>query len=141
MRGPVAGPRRTALRPRTGVVGSGSSGDRTHPSAEGFTVAGQRRNLTGFAGLPAARARGPGTVEPTEARAAVKAAWMISYRERFARLWHTEVVHLLPADRADHRIIDSERVCQAIAALGDPGDSGSARSSSPCSPTRPGSPC
>jgi ArsR family transcriptional regulator, lead/cadmium/zinc/bismuth-responsive transcriptional repressor len=30
-------------------------------------------------------------------------------------------VHLLPAERADHRIIDSERVCQAIEALGDPG--------------------
>jgi DNA-binding transcriptional ArsR family regulator len=29
-------------------------------------------------------------------------------------------VHLLPADRADHRIIDSERICEAIAALGDP---------------------
>jgi DNA-binding transcriptional ArsR family regulator len=30
-------------------------------------------------------------------------------------------VHLLPADRADCRVIDEERVCQAIAALGDPG--------------------
>jgi DNA-binding transcriptional ArsR family regulator len=30
-------------------------------------------------------------------------------------------MHLVPADRADHRIIDAERVCQAIAALGDPG--------------------
>ena len=30
-------------------------------------------------------------------------------------------MHLLPAERADHRIIDSERVCDAIAALGDPG--------------------
>ena len=30
-------------------------------------------------------------------------------------------MHLLPADRADHRVIDAERVCQAIAALGDPG--------------------
>lgn len=30
------------------------------------------------------------------------------------------MVHLLPADRADHRVIDEERVCQAIAALGDP---------------------
>jgi DNA-binding transcriptional ArsR family regulator len=26
-------------------------------------------------------------------------------------------MHLLPADRADHRVIDGERVCQAIAAL------------------------
>jgi DNA-binding transcriptional ArsR family regulator len=29
-------------------------------------------------------------------------------------------VHLLSADHADHRVIDGERVCQAIAALGDP---------------------
>jgi ArsR family transcriptional regulator, lead/cadmium/zinc/bismuth-responsive transcriptional repressor len=29
-------------------------------------------------------------------------------------------VHLLPADRADHRVIDAERVCEAIVALGDP---------------------
>jgi ArsR family transcriptional regulator, lead/cadmium/zinc/bismuth-responsive transcriptional repressor len=29
-------------------------------------------------------------------------------------------VHLLPADRAGLRVIDSERVCDAIAALGDP---------------------
>jgi ArsR family transcriptional regulator, lead/cadmium/zinc/bismuth-responsive transcriptional repressor len=29
-------------------------------------------------------------------------------------------MHLLPADRDDHRIIDSERVCRAIASLGDP---------------------
>jgi DNA-binding transcriptional ArsR family regulator len=30
-------------------------------------------------------------------------------------------VHLLPAERSGHRVIDSERVCQAIAALGPPG--------------------
>lgn len=30
-------------------------------------------------------------------------------------------VHLLPAERADRRIIDGERVCQAIAALDDAG--------------------
>jgi ArsR family transcriptional regulator, lead/cadmium/zinc/bismuth-responsive transcriptional repressor len=29
-------------------------------------------------------------------------------------------VHLLPAERSDHRVIDGERVCQAIAALDDP---------------------
>jgi ArsR family transcriptional regulator, lead/cadmium/zinc/bismuth-responsive transcriptional repressor len=28
-------------------------------------------------------------------------------------------VHLLPAERSDHRVIDGERVCQAIAALDD----------------------
>jgi len=31
------------------------------------------------------------------------------------------VVHLLPAVRAGHRVTDAERVCRAIAALGDPG--------------------
>ena len=30
-------------------------------------------------------------------------------------------MHLVPADRADHRIIDSHRACEAIAALGDSG--------------------
>jgi ArsR family transcriptional regulator, lead/cadmium/zinc/bismuth-responsive transcriptional repressor len=29
-------------------------------------------------------------------------------------------MHLLPAERADHRVIDEERVCHAIAAAGDP---------------------
>jgi ArsR family transcriptional regulator, lead/cadmium/zinc/bismuth-responsive transcriptional repressor len=29
-------------------------------------------------------------------------------------------MHLLPAERADHRVIDGERVCQAIAALDSP---------------------
>jgi ArsR family transcriptional regulator, lead/cadmium/zinc/bismuth-responsive transcriptional repressor len=29
-------------------------------------------------------------------------------------------MHLLPAERSGHRVIDGERVCQAIAALGDP---------------------
>jgi len=29
-------------------------------------------------------------------------------------------MHLIPADRADHRIIDGHRACEAIAALGDP---------------------
>jgi ArsR family transcriptional regulator, lead/cadmium/zinc/bismuth-responsive transcriptional repressor len=31
-------------------------------------------------------------------------------------------VHLLPADRADQRIIDGERVCEAIAALDEPAE-------------------
>jgi ArsR family transcriptional regulator, lead/cadmium/zinc/bismuth-responsive transcriptional repressor len=30
-------------------------------------------------------------------------------------------MHLVPADRADHRTIDEHRACEAIAALGDPG--------------------
>lgn len=35
-------------------------------------------------------------------------------------LWQTSGVHLLPAERAGHRVIDAERICQAIAALGEP---------------------
>ncbi len=31
-------------------------------------------------------------------------------------------MHLLPAERSGHRVIDAERVCQAIAALGRPGE-------------------
>ena len=30
------------------------------------------------------------------------------------------MVHLLPAERSDHRVIDGERICQAIAALDRP---------------------
>jgi DNA-binding transcriptional ArsR family regulator len=33
-------------------------------------------------------------------------------------------VHLLPAERSGHRVIDGERVCQAIAALGRLGGQG-----------------
>jgi DNA-binding transcriptional ArsR family regulator len=40
---------------------------------------------------------------------------------RPAGLWDTEAVHLLPAERSGHRVIDGERVCQAIAALGGTG--------------------
>ncbi|MFC9327749.1 ArsR/SmtB family transcription factor [Kitasatospora sp. NPDC057015] len=29
-------------------------------------------------------------------------------------------MHLVPAERADHRTIDGHRVCEAIAAIGDP---------------------
>jgi ArsR family transcriptional regulator, lead/cadmium/zinc/bismuth-responsive transcriptional repressor len=36
-------------------------------------------------------------------------------------MWQTTGVHLLPADRQDRRVIDGERVCQAIAAIPDPG--------------------
>jgi ArsR family transcriptional regulator, lead/cadmium/zinc/bismuth-responsive transcriptional repressor len=31
-------------------------------------------------------------------------------------------MHLVPADRAGRRVIDDHRVCEAIAAIGDPGD-------------------
>jgi ArsR family transcriptional regulator, lead/cadmium/zinc/bismuth-responsive transcriptional repressor len=36
--------------------------------------------------------------------------------------WHSWGVHLLPAERSGHRVIDDERVCQAIEALGHGGD-------------------
>jgi len=32
-------------------------------------------------------------------------------------VWNPDAVHLLPADRSEHRVIDAERICQAIAAL------------------------
>jgi DNA-binding transcriptional ArsR family regulator len=35
-------------------------------------------------------------------------------------VWNPDAVHLLPADRSDHRVIDAERICQAIAALDPP---------------------
>lgn len=34
-------------------------------------------------------------------------------------MWNTGPMHLLPAERVGQRIVDSERVCQAIAALDD----------------------
>ncbi len=39
---------------------------------------------------------------------------------RYQWFWQNGAVHLLPADRAGRRVIDGERVCQAIEALGDP---------------------
>jgi len=36
------------------------------------------------------------------------------------RVWKAGAVHLLPAERSDHRVIDGERICQAIAALDSP---------------------
>jgi ArsR family transcriptional regulator, lead/cadmium/zinc/bismuth-responsive transcriptional repressor len=36
--------------------------------------------------------------------------------------WHSWGVHLLPAERSGHRVIDDERVCQAIEALGHGAD-------------------
>jgi ArsR family transcriptional regulator, lead/cadmium/zinc/bismuth-responsive transcriptional repressor len=36
--------------------------------------------------------------------------------------WHSWGVHLLPAERSGHRVIDHERVCQAIEALSHGGD-------------------
>jgi DNA-binding transcriptional ArsR family regulator len=49
-----------------------------------------------------------------------KAPFRCSSAVRCARLWNPDAVHLLPADRSDHRVIDAERICQAIAALDSP---------------------
>ena len=38
------------------------------------------------------------------------------------RLWQNHSMHLVPAERAGHAVIDGARVCDAIAALGEPGD-------------------
>jgi ArsR family transcriptional regulator, lead/cadmium/zinc/bismuth-responsive transcriptional repressor len=68
-----------------------------------------------FAELPAITADGAatyGTYKPR--RHAVKADQMSSYW-----LWQTVRVHLLPAERHGQRVIDGERVCQAIEAIGD----------------------
>jgi DNA-binding transcriptional ArsR family regulator len=35
----------------------------------------------------------------------------------FRKRWHSWHVHLLPAERSGHRVIDGERVCEAIAAI------------------------
>jgi ArsR family transcriptional regulator, lead/cadmium/zinc/bismuth-responsive transcriptional repressor len=34
--------------------------------------------------------------------------------------WHSWRVHLLSAERSGHRVIDAERVCEAIAAISGP---------------------
>ncbi len=47
----------------------------------------------------------------------VKVDQMISFQRQRAGLWNPDPVHLLPADRSDHRVSDAERICQAIAAL------------------------
>jgi DNA-binding transcriptional ArsR family regulator len=60
---------------------------------------------------------GPGCPHPSPLRA--QPGRGIGYA-RCARLWNPVAVHLLPADRSDHRVIDAERICQAIAALDSP---------------------
>jgi DNA-binding transcriptional ArsR family regulator len=50
----------------------------------------------------------------------VKDDQLISYSCRDAGIWHTVLMHLLPDERQGQRVIDAERVCQAIAAVGDP---------------------
>ena len=68
-----------------------------------------------FAELPAitaAEAVTHGTY--TQCQHAVKADQMINYV-----LWQTVRVHLLPAERRGQRVIDGERVCRAIEAIGD----------------------
>jgi ArsR family transcriptional regulator, lead/cadmium/zinc/bismuth-responsive transcriptional repressor len=60
--------------------------------------------------------RDPG--EQPEGGGAGAAPACVSWHAHHLRRWHSGHVHLLPAERAGHRVIDGERVCQAIAALG-----------------------
>ena len=48
---------------------------------------------------------------------AVTRATGVSWHADKTRRWHSWHVHLLPAELSDHRVIDGERVCQAIAAI------------------------
>jgi ArsR family transcriptional regulator, lead/cadmium/zinc/bismuth-responsive transcriptional repressor len=55
---------------------------------------------------------------PRAAASAITGARRVSWHADNIRRWHSWHVHLLPAERSGHRVIDGERVCQAIAALG-----------------------
>ena len=57
--------------------------------------------------------RGPGATAPARTEA-TRVSW---HADNTRRWWHSWHVHLLPAERSGHRVIDGERVCQAIAAL------------------------
>src|SRR6266699_2382196 len=114
----------SALRPRTGVRGQAGPGDRTRPLAGlhrcGTVPDSPDFRWPDFAGRAAAPG-GPGArLRYRPVLAVVKVDQMISFKRRCARLWNADAVHLLPADRSDHRVIDAERICQAIAALDSP---------------------
>ena len=51
----------------------------------------------------------------------VKTDQMISYQPMRGPAVRLPAMHLLPGERSDHRVIDGERVCEAIEALGEPG--------------------
>ena len=95
----------------------GCGGRRPDSSPErGFTVAGQRRAHTGLRChcTVAAHGRDAATIGLRAQRCQTCIAIEVC---RYGRLGH---MHLVPADRADHRSIDGHRACQAIGALGDP---------------------
>lgn len=52
-----------------------------------------------------------------ENRTSVKPDQLISC---LGHVWQTGGMHLIPAERAHRRIIDSDKVCDAIGSLGDP---------------------
>ena len=55
-------------------------------------------------------------------------------------VWQTVTMHLVPVDRAHRRIIDEQKVCDAIDSLADPGRrSRPGPNALPCSATPPGS--
>ena len=62
--------------------------------------------------------RGAGLTVLTSTATAGTGAGGVSWHADHLRRWHSWLVHLLPAERSGHRVIDGERVCQAIAALG-----------------------
>jgi DNA-binding transcriptional ArsR family regulator len=47
----------------------------------------------------------------------VKPEWMSSYRTIYGRI---EAMHLVPVERRTRRILEEERVCKAIDAVGEP---------------------
>jgi ArsR family transcriptional regulator, lead/cadmium/zinc/bismuth-responsive transcriptional repressor len=62
--------------------------------------------------------RGAGPPGPASTGSAGWGAGRVSWHADNLRRWHSWLVHLLPAERSGQRVIDGERVCQAIAALG-----------------------
>jgi DNA-binding transcriptional ArsR family regulator len=48
---------------------------------------------------------------------AVKPEWMNSYQPMYGRI---EAMHLVPVERRTRRILEEERVCKAIDAVGEP---------------------
>src|ERR1022692_797840 len=110
----LMGPARTALPPRTGCVDA-AAGDRTRPRKGlhrcGTAPGSHRTSLPLHRRSPWPRRRNHRAPRPAMSN-------LHSYRGK--QVWQTGHMHLVPADRADHRSIDGHRACEAIGALGDP---------------------
>ena len=123
----VAGGRREPWgrgRPRVppfvrGLVSSaGRPGDRTYPS---------RRGLHRCGTVPVSHRASLRCLPPGRRPGALgnyRVDWSPSRSDQMisfcAGPGQNAVMHLLPADRSDHRVIDEEQVCRAVAALGSP---------------------